>query len=119
MMADAGHGLAHVWQPAGQVTAAGVGATPEVRAPAGHGFNHVSQPAGHVTAVSQLTAAEVATTAGAVVMTAAADDHWPFWGSAEDVADRREIEKRIRESEDDCDCCMVDVSDVFLGESKS
>jgi len=75
MMADAGHGFAHVWHPAGQVTAAGVGATPEVRAPGGHGLSHVSHPAGHVTAVCQFTAAEVATTAGAEVTTAAADDH--------------------------------------------
>lgn len=78
MMAEAGHGLAHVWQPAGHVTAAGVGAMPEVRAPAGQGFNHVSQPAGHVTAVSQFTAAEVATT-GAAVMTGADDDQTPLF----------------------------------------
>lgn len=69
IIADAGHGLAHVWQPAGHVTAAGVGATPEVRAPGGHGLSHVSHPAGHVTAVSQFAAAEVATTGAAVVTT--------------------------------------------------
>jgi hypothetical protein len=62
MIADAGHGLAQSWQPAGHVTTAGVGATPEVMAPGGHGLAHVSHPAGHVTAVTQLTdAAEVAT----------------------------------------------------------
>jgi hypothetical protein len=57
MMAEAGHGFAHDWQPAGHVTAAGVGATPDVFAPAGHGLAHDSQPAGHVTAVAQSTGA--------------------------------------------------------------
>lgn len=112
MIALAGQGFAHVWQPAGQVTAAGVVAMPEVRAPAGQGFSHDSHPAGHVTAVDQSTAADVATgasvTTGASVMTAADDDHKPlFWGSAEEVVESREIERRMRESVDVCDCCMV------------
>lgn len=62
MIAEAGHGLAQSWQPAGHVTTAGVGAMPDVATPAGHGLAHVSHPAGQVTAVAQLTAAaEVAT----------------------------------------------------------
>jgi len=68
MIADAGHGLAQSWQPAGHVTAAGVGARPDVATPAGQGLSHVSHPAGHVTAVDQLISAVAAT--GAAVVTA-------------------------------------------------
>lgn len=114
MMADAGHGFAQVWQPAGQVTAAGVGATPEVRAPAGQGLSHVSHPAGQVTAVCQLTGTAEVEAMGAAVMTAgvvttAAEVQRPlFWGRAADVRERREMVRRMREKVV-CDCCMVDV----------
>jgi hypothetical protein len=57
IMAEAGHGFAHDWQPAGHVTAAGVGATPDVFAPAGQGLAQDSQPAGQVTTVAQSTGA--------------------------------------------------------------
>ena len=83
-MALAGHGLAHVSQPAGQVTASGVGAAPEVKAPAGHGLSQDSHPAGHVTAVAQSPPAMGAVGSGAAVMS---------W--ARDWAERRAMESMV------------------------